>query len=237
MFSNVKSDRQIAISGKKNIYLHEDSPPNEYKSTSKIEVMPNIKKREVVYVTGSSGAGKSTWCSEYVKKFLSAGKDREAYLFSQKESDPVFDSIKKLMRLKIDDRLIKDPLDPLKEFPKNSLVIFDDIESLSNPYKDIIMKLILLIMEVGRSYGIWILITSHLINNSNRHFTRSVLNEAHIVVFFKNNNVYGTKYYLKNYGGYDNKQIDAILKTNTRSFSNFKNYPGFFVTDYLIKQF
>ena len=233
MFSTTKANNKklIAEDEKNYIYLDKDAQPNTYESDSKIELIPNTKGREIFYITGSSGAGKSTLASNYVRKFIKLFPKSDIFLFSRKDSDPAFDDVKKLYRIKIDDRLLNDPIDILQDLKPNTLMIFDDIDTVVNPYYNEILRLINEILEVGRQYKIYGIITSHLINPNNKKFSRTILNESDYIAFFKNNNVYGVKYFLKNYGGLDDKKIKQILDKQTRPFIFHKHFPNFIITD------
>ena len=79
-------------------------------------------------VFGPAGVGKSTWISNFIKKYLEYYKDNKVYVFSPKLDDPAFKKIKNVHYVKLDDSLIKDPLD-VSEF-KDSICCFDDIESI-----------------------------------------------------------------------------------------------------------
>jgi len=51
-----------------------------------------------------------------------------------------------------------------------------------------------------------------------------------INVFFKNDNTYGNKYYLKTYAGLDQKQINKVLTKDTRYIIFNNRYPNYFIT-------
>ena len=87
--------------------------------------------RQILYITGASGSGKSTFMRKFVKEYKTIWKDREVYLFSALEEDESLDEIKP-KRFKIDESLVKKPLDI--EDLKDSLVIMDDIDVI-NPKK------------------------------------------------------------------------------------------------------
>ena len=95
------------VNGKYNnkiIYIDPDSnEPDFVNSFKKLEIGNNSRlqmlpdsshERDVYYITGPSGSGKSyfvkMYCEEYKKKF----KNNEVYLFSNLKEDPSLDSIK-----------------------------------------------------------------------------------------------------------------------------------------------
>ena len=238
MFSTKRKKNSRLLAENKNdyIYFDIDGEQNEFNSEDgKLEIVPNPHAREILYVTGPSGSGKSTYASKYVEKFAKIFPKNDIYLFSRKDSDPVFDKIKNLTRLKIDERLIDEPINILEMVDENTLLIFDDVDSLPKKLLDAVMAIIYDLAEVGRSYKIYGIITSHLVNSNNKRFSRIILNEAHFVTFFKNTNERGNRYFLKEYVGYDDNQIDEVLDAdNTRAITIHRFYPNYVMTDYKI---
>ena len=157
------------------------------------------------------------------------------YWIHRSNSNRLLDKIKNLQRLKIDERLIENPVDILKTVDENTLLIFDDIDSLPKKLLDGVMAIIYDCLEVGRSYKIYCIITSHLVNSNNKKFSRIILNESHFITFFKNTNERGNRYFLREYVGYDDKQIDEVLDAdNTRAITVHKFWPNYIITDYKI---
>jgi hypothetical protein len=113
---------------------------------------------------------------------------------------------------------------------ENTLLIFDDIDSLDKKYWDSVARLIFELCEVGRSYKLYGLITSHLINSNNKKFSRIILNESHYVVFFPKTNVKGNKYFLENYVGMEKNSIKELLNKPTRAMLIHRFYPNFYIT-------
>ena len=98
------------------------SIPNE----SKFQQIPDkTREREILYITGCSGSGKSTYTRKFIEQVKKSKKDIPIYLFSALPDDESLDSIKPL-RVQLDDSLLEDPID-IKEF-ENSVLIFDDID-------------------------------------------------------------------------------------------------------------
>ena len=102
----------------------------EIGNSSKLQMVPNTNsERDVYYITGPSGSGKSyfvrLYCEQYRKKF----KNNEIYLFSNLKEDESLDSIKpKIFR--IDEELHTEPI-KVEELA-NSCVIFDDTDCISD---------------------------------------------------------------------------------------------------------
>ena len=100
--------------------------------SGKFELLPNTieRQRHNIYVCGRSGSGKSTWCRNYIKNYLKMKKGNSVYIFSALESDDAFDDLK-VNRIILDEDIVENPIDP--DELRDSLVIYDDIDSLSDP--------------------------------------------------------------------------------------------------------
>ena len=173
--------------------------------------LPN-KERELLYICGKSGSGKSTVAAEYIRMFNKMFPDRLVILIT-KEEDQAFNGLK-TKRCKLD-ILTEDPLE-LENLEDNCLVLFDDVEGMTNKklYKNV-TNLMKEIIESGRKKNIYCIITSHLIND--HHRTRSVINELHKVVLFPAGSSAGhIDYFLDKHMGLTKEQIKKIHKTKGR---------------------
>ncbi len=200
-------------------------------NSSVVSLCPNPDTREVLYICGPSGVGKSTLASQYIKEYQKLFPNNEVIIFSRKPKDEVLDKLKPL-RFLIDESIVSDPIDILNEpeFIKNGcLVLFDDCNTFQNDkIKKAISKLMADILEVGRSYNIYIIITSHLVNPNEKKDSRTIWNEAHKVVMFpRGGNKHGMEYAMKNYLGYDKKMINKIFSLNSRYALMSKEYPNY----------
>ena len=84
---------------------------------------------EIIYITGASGSGKSTYTKNYIKEWKKLHKNGNVYVFSALKQDETLDEIKYLKRVIIDETLIEEPIE-IDELA-NSLAIFDDIDVIS----------------------------------------------------------------------------------------------------------
>jgi GTPase SAR1 family protein len=195
----------------------------------KFEQIPSTsQERDILYITGPSGSGKSYYTSRYIKNYKKAHKDHPVYLFSPVPDDKKLDDLK-VKRVKIDDSLISDPIKPsdLKE----SLVIFDDIDCITQKgLRDALYNLLNQILEVGRHTKTSCVITNHLPTNGKD--TRRILNESHSITYFPAS---GSKRQinnlLENYIGMDTKDIKKAKNLGSRWVTIFKNYPQFVMTE------
>jgi energy-coupling factor transporter ATP-binding protein EcfA2 len=234
MFSHTKSlnSKPIAHDFNKIIYLNDDREPNSIKTNNEFHLMPrNDGERELIYITGSSGCGKTTFIKNYCELYHKIYPKSPIYLFSEKLEDPSIDILKYINRIIIDENINEIAEIPLENYLPNTLLLFDDYDDLQKQYLTPIQNLISRVLKLGRQYKISAMIVSHLINpTKNREFNRNILMEVQKTIFFKNDNTYGNKYYLKTYGGMDKKQIDNVLSKDTRYIIFNNRYPNYFIT-------
>lgn len=234
MFSYTKSQnlKPIAHDFNKVVYLNEDREPNSIKTNQEFNLMPrNDGERELIYITGSSGCGKTTFIKNYCELYHKIYPKAPIYLFSEKLEDISIDVLKYVKRVLINENISEIAQIPLENYLHNTLLLFDDYDDLQKQYLIPIQQLISRVLKLGRQYKISCLIVSHLINpTKNREFNRNILLEVQKVIFFKNDNTYGNKYYLKTYGGLDQKQINKVLSKDTRYIIFNNRYPNYFIT-------
>ena len=194
----------------------------------KFEPCPDTShERDILYMAGPSGSGKSTLLRLYLNNYTKEYPRNPIYVFSKLTEDPSLDSIKNLKRVKIDDRLMTQPIDC--EDLANSVVIFDDTDCIKNKgHKDALNALKNSILETGRHTKTSCLITSHLACKGNE--TRSILNEAHQIYFFIGSGM-PINYLLQNYMGLEKKQISELKKDNTRWHGFLRNFPQMVLTE------
>lgn len=196
------------------------------------ELIPNInKERDVLYVIGQSGSGKSYFVSQYGKNYKSFYPKNSIYVFSTLNEDKDgIDRIGKINRIKLDDEFVDGEVIDTKEFEK-SLIIFDDIDNISSKkIKDCVFKYLNNFLQTGRHYKISLCITYHI--GCSGHATRMILNECTSITYFgatiggKN-----LKYLLDSYLGLDKKAIEKIKKLESRAITIMKTYPKVVVSE------
>lgn len=197
--------------------------------SGKFQQIPNPDtEREILYITGASGSGKSTYCCKYIYQYKKLYKDREVYVFSALKDDESLDKIEP-KRVRIDNTLITHPIN-VSDF-KDSLVVFDDIDVISDKkQREAVYNILNQILEIGRHDNISCLITNHLATAGKD--TRRVLNECHAVVYFPfSGSAKQINYLLIEYLGLDKKDISKIKKLKTRWCCVYKNYPQIVMTE------
>jgi hypothetical protein len=188
------------------------------------------KKREVWYIAGASGSGKSHIAKGIAEQYMKQFPDRDVYLISKLEEDDTLDSMKgrKCIRLK-PAKLVETPLKDLSKL-KDSLVIFDDYDTFQGKEMKVIQQLIDDIAIMGRHENITMLCLTHYLTNYSK--TRLLLTEAtHIVVYPLSTGAHALNYLLKTYLGLEKEEISAIRKGGSRWVCLYKNYPNYCITE------
>ncbi len=187
------------------------------------------KERGILYISGPSGSGKTTYTKNYIKACRVYNKKMKVYLFSALDSDESLDEVGPL-RVKIDNSLITDPI-KLDEFEKGSMIIFDDVDVISDKnLRDAVYKISNQVLEIGRHYHLSAIFTNHLSTGGN--VTKRILNECHAVIYFPHSgSMRGLNYLLQSYVGLDKKDIKNIKKLKSRWACIFKNYPQICMTE------
>lgn len=202
--------------GEKGILFNEDS----------VLIEPtHVKERDVLYCSGPSGSGKSTIINKFINRYTKLHPKNNIFLFSNVKEDDSFNENKKLIkRIRIDSNLIEDPIN-IKEELKDSLVIMDDVDMISNKIiRESVLSIREEILTCGRHYNISCAISTHQLTNYTH--TRTILNESNLICFFpKSGSLYHIQRFLKMYCGLSNKQIGEILKIDSRWICIKKDYP------------
>lgn len=177
-------------------------------------IFDTTKERQVFYITGMSGSGKSTYVASLVEIYKKLNPKNRIYLFSNKPQDPVLDKFDYVKRIKLDETLVSDPIQ-LQEL-KNSLVIFDDIEAIADKkLANEMDRLRDMILQQGRSYKVSFCYVSHLANNYKQ--TRTILNECHAITIFPAMcTKYSLKYLLDKYFGFGKHDLTKLLALPSR---------------------
>jgi hypothetical protein len=186
---------------------------------------PDPKKREVFYIAGASGSGKSHFAKGVAECYKKLHPDREVYLISKLGEDSTLDTMKpKPKRINIE-TLIND-YPELEEF-EDCCVIFDDYDTFTGPAEKVVHKLIDDLATMGRHTNTTMLCLSHYLTNYKK--TRLLLNEAtHIVVYPMATSFHALGYLLKTHIGMT-KEDCRELKKMGRWVCIYKHYPQWIV--------
>ena len=216
------------ITDGKYIYLEEDDPPNgsvdsiQLQKNEKFEPIPCNNDRDVYFITGQSGSGKSYYTLMYVKNYKAKYPNRPIYLISRLNEDETLDQNKDIKRFKIyEEEFIDDPL-TATDF-KPCLIIFDDTDSIRNKaLKTCINALKDDLLQVGRHMKISLCITSH--RPCRGAETSEILNEAHQITVFPRSGS-SIERMLCVYGGFTKQQVEALKRLKSRWVTVVRSYP------------
>jgi GTPase SAR1 family protein len=152
----------------------------------------------------------------YIQECRKENPKNPVFLISPKYDDPTLKEVKKYIKqFELGDEFLNTEIG--LEDLRNSLIVFDDAESLMDKrLKDKVFRLLNLVMTAGRSYGISVCVVSHAPTNGKE--TRLMLLENSHCQFFPNYlSDHNLNYLCKNYLGLGKGHIEKILKTNDRS--------------------
>lgn len=199
----------------------------------KLFPLPELDKRECIFISGPAGSGKSTYVAEYIDYYKSIHSRNDIYLFSKINDDKAFKKYeKKIIKIPLDESLMSEPIE--SEDVKNSLVIFDDVDTITDKkLQEFIDKLRDDLLECGRHQNIYILNTGHNLLNWKK--TKVVLNESTGVVFFpRSGAAHAIKGFLTKYCGLDREQVAKIFHLDSRWVYINKSYPLYVVSEHKI---
>jgi len=188
---------------------------------------PDPKKREVFYIAGASGSGKSYKAKELGEYYKKLYPDREVYLISKLTEDSgTLDKMRpKPKRINIQSLITDFP--DLDEF-KDCMVIFDDYDTFTGDAEKVVHKLIDDLATMGRHTNTTMLCLSHYLTNYKK--TRLLLNEAtHIIIYPMATSYHALSYLLKTHIGMTKDDIRDCKKMG-RWVCIYKHYPQYLIS-------
>jgi energy-coupling factor transporter ATP-binding protein EcfA2 len=200
----------------------------ELDDEGQFELLPNPdpKKREVWYIAGQSGSGKSYIAKSLASYYKKLFPEREVYLISKLKEDATLDALKFLKRLNIQSFI--DDYPDLDEF-KDCLCVFDDYDTLTGDAEKVVLKLVDDIAIMGRHTNTSMLCLSHYLTNYKK--TRLILTEAtHIVVYPQSTSYHAMRYLLKNQVGLDEDDLKRYRKFGSRWICFVKGFPTMMIS-------
>lgn len=191
-------------------------------SIQQVPVITKESKRNILYICGASGSGKSYYATQYLKEYRKYFPNNPIYFFSAVSGDFGKD-IKGLRRVRLGEEFIKTEL-TLEDF-KDSCLVYDDTDvirdkALRNKLDSIADK----VLQTGRHYNISMIFTNHLAYNGKE--TKMILSECHSITFFPSTlGGKARKYLLENYLGMDSEEIKKLRKLPSRWITIVKGAP------------
>lgn len=190
---------------------------------------PDPKVRQIWYVAGISGSGKSYFARGIAENYKKLFPEREVYLISKLQEDETLDKMKigKPKRISLES-LVED-YPSIDEF-KDCLVIFDDYDTLTAPYDKVVLKLIDDLAIMGRHTGTSMLCLSHYLTNYKK--TRLILGEAHFIVLYPMATSFkAMRYVCEHHCGLTKDEVTALKKLG-RWVCIHKVYPQYLISQH-----
>jgi hypothetical protein len=179
--------------------------------------------RQILYVSGASGSGKSYYASSYIKEYVKMFPKNDVFVVSSLDKDEQLDSIKNVKRIKLDEKFC-DTGFSIDDF-KDSMVVYDDTETIANNMvQEKITNIMNLILTTGRHTNTFAINTSHATNGGHR--TKLILLESHsVTLFLQTMGDRALKYFLETSFGLGKKQIDQIKELESRWITICRTIP------------
>jgi len=192
------------------------------------ELLPSCdpKKRDVFYIAGASGSGKSYIAKGIAEYYQKLFPNRHVYLISKLDADPgTLDKMKKPCK-RISVQSLVDSPPTLEEF-KDCMVIADDWDTFGGKEEKAVLSFIEDVAIMGRHSNTSILILSHYLTNFKK--SRLMLLEAtHFVLYPMSTSAHALNYLLKNYIGLDKDDVRDLRKLG-RWICIKKTFPQYLV--------
>jgi hypothetical protein len=217
-----KDSKQIYVTNDKKVTTFDNLDVDE--DEERIQQMPDKDTwRSILYVTAPSGAGKSYYCKNYILEYKKVFPKNSIYLFSALLEDETLDSIKSIKRIKYNTEFMTNDF-VISDF-KHSLIIFDDVDAMTNKYlKEKVYQILAMILNTGRHQYVSVIYTSHMASKGNE--TKGILAECHsLTIFPKTAGKRSLQYLLESNFGLDTKQIKSLKKIDSRHITIVKSYP------------
>ncbi len=190
--------------------------------------MPTLtKERELLYIFGPSGSGKSFLSKKYAILYKKYKKGNDVFVLSHVKNDKSFDGmIYKHIPI---EREILDNVD--LETLADSLVIFDDCDSRDKELQKMVDALKDDIAQRGRHHNISAIFTTHMACNFLR--TRVLLSECDkFIVFPGSGGKKQQEYMVVNYGGMAKSFFNSLGGYRSRWLMFNVRYPNYIVHDH-----
>ena len=202
------------------------------KELGRIAPVP-MQESSRIFVAGPSGVGKSTWISNFMKKYLESYPKNHIYVFSPKLDDEAFKGIKHLDYVKLDNTILEVPLS-VGEF-RDSMCVFDDIESITDKHINEAVRIFRnQCYEIGRSpYNITTIAVSHIILANEK--TKVPINESDEAVLFPKSNFSAIEALCRRYYGMTKEQLQYIRDVPSRWVVIKRSYPQAIISENAVK--
>ena len=169
---------------------------------------PDPKARDIFYVTGASGCGKSRMAAKIAAQYGRMWPDRTIYLVSKIDDDAQLDSIPSLRRINTE-TLITLPID-WHELA-NSMIVFDDFDTFPTDILRACRQLINEVATLGRHECISMVLITHEITSGLK--SRIYLSESqNFIVYPTGASAQQLRYLLESHAGVEGKLVGLMRR-------------------------
>jgi hypothetical protein len=224
------------------VYIYDNEDENDDDEIMKAEAgfkfqpLPFIQEnqRDALFVSAPSGAGKSRFSAEYLKEMrkLKGFKKKPIYLFTNaKDNDPAYSGIKNFHKINFENPDLQ--FLTVQEL-EGSICLFDDWDIISDKgilkfLKDLLKGL----LELGRKLNISVICIVH--DSLQGNHTKNLIFESNSIVLYPKYSFRTASVFLKNYLGYEPKDILNFKKRKGRYVFIRKSVPLYEISEDLIK--
>lgn len=190
--------------------------------------MPTLtKERELLYIFGPSGSGKSFLSKKYAILYKKFKKGNDVFVLSHVKNDPSFEGMN-YKHIPVEKEILEEiDLETLAD----SLVIFDDTDSRDKELQKMVDALKDDIAQRGRHHNISAIFTTHMACNFLR--TRVLLSECDkFIVFPGSGGKKQQEYMVVNYGGMAKSFFNSLGSYRSRWMMFNVRYPNYIVHDH-----
>lgn len=192
-----------------------------------------IKAPFQLCIYGPTGVGKSYWASyNSMAAYERFYPSNPIFVWSFfQDGDPAFDKRRNVQYVKIDDSLLHDP--PQTEEFENSLMVFDDIESLNGDLREVVTKFRDQCLACGRKQNISVIAIAHEIFGGMT--SRSSILECEQIVLFNQGVVEPIEKLMRKKYGMPKDVVNFVLNSKTRWVMIKRSFPQAIITPREIK--
>jgi hypothetical protein len=190
---------------------------------------PDPSVRQIWYVAGISGSGKSYFAKGIAENYKKLFPEREIYLVSKYnvDEDDTLGKMKVGKPKSISLDSIVDDYPSIDEF-ENCLIIFDDYDTLDAPYDKVVQKLIDDLAIRGRHTATSMCVLSHYLTNYKK--TRLILGESHYIVLYPMATSFkAMKYVCEHHCGLTKDEVQSLKKLG-RWVCIHKTFPQYLIS-------
>lgn len=193
----------------------------------KLDPIPDVTtERNIIFLPAASGAGKSWWAKNFMKRYKQLYPMRDMIVFSKLREDESLDGLD-IKRVNLE-KLAEKPFQA--EDLKDSAVLLDDCDCISDKTQlQAVEKLQHQVLEVGRHHNITALITAHQANRSGGK-SKSMCLESHRIILFPKSGVPYTRL-LTAYCGWEPQEVIDLMKLPYRWIMLMRHAPQSIITE------